>query len=192
VSRVGGLVLAAGEGSRFGRPKALVEVAGETLLDRAVRVLIEGGCVQPVVAVVGATELPDRQPVDPAQRLVVNPDWRTGMASSLRVGLAACPEPAVVLMVVDTPGIGPEVVRRLVSAFEDGASVAVATYGGERRNPVLIARDHWAEVASLAVGDVGARPFLIAHPELVTAVECGDIGDPTDVDTPEDLARFAN
>lgn len=191
MSRVGGLVLAAGEGRRFGRPKALVELAGETLLDRAVRVLIEGGCGQPVVAVVGAIELPDRQPVEPAHRLVVNPDWRTGMGSSLRVGLAACPEPAVVLMVVDTPGIGPEVVRRLVSAYEDGASVAVATYGGERRNPVLIARDHWAVVTSLAVGDVGARPFLVAHPELVTPVECADIGDPTDVDTPADLARFA-
>jgi nicotine blue oxidoreductase len=65
----------------------------------------------------------------------------------------------------------------------------VAGYGGRRRNPVLIARRHWDEVIALAAGDTGARPFLRAHPELVTLVECGDTGSPDDIDTPEDLAR---
>jgi CTP:molybdopterin cytidylyltransferase MocA len=55
---------------------------------------------------------------------------------------------------------------------------------------VLISREHWAEVAALAAGDVGARPFLRAHPELVTHVECGDTGRPDDIDTPDDLARL--
>jgi nicotine blue oxidoreductase len=55
---------------------------------------------------------------------------------------------------------------------------------------VLIAREHWAEVAGLAAGDVGARPFLRAHQDLVTLVECGDTGRPDDVDTPDDLARL--
>jgi CTP:molybdopterin cytidylyltransferase MocA len=54
---------------------------------------------------------------------------------------------------------------------------------------VLIGRDHFAEVTELARGDVGARPFLQAHPDLVTRVECGDTGGPDDIDTPEDLAR---
>ena len=66
----------------------------------------------------------------------------------------------------------------------------MATYGGRRRNPVLIGRDHFAEVAALAVGDVGARPFLKAHPELVTEVPCDGLGDPADIDTPEDLAAL--
>jgi nicotine blue oxidoreductase len=56
---------------------------------------------------------------------------------------------------------------------------------------VLIARTHWDEVAELAVGDVGARPFLAAHPELVVPVPCDDVGDPADIDTAEDLARFS-
>ena len=68
-------------------------------------------------------------------------------------------------MLVDTPGIGPAVVRRLVAAHDDGATVVVATYDGAPRNPVLLAREHWAEVGRLAVGDVGARAFLSAYPE---------------------------
>jgi CTP:molybdopterin cytidylyltransferase MocA len=54
-----------------------------------------------------------------------------------------------------------------------------------------MARDEWAGVLALASGDVGARPYLQAHPDRVTAVECGDIGRPDDVDTPEDLARVS-
>jgi nicotine blue oxidoreductase len=69
--------------------------------------------------------------------------------------------------------------------------VAVAGYDGEPRNPVLIARGYWAEVIAGAVGDVGARAFLRAHPELVTLVECGDTGSCDDVDTPEDLERVS-
>jgi len=82
-------------------------------------------------------------------------------------------------------------VRRLVAARRAGATVAVATYGGRRRNPVLIAREHFAEVAELAVGDVGARPFLRRHAALVTEVPCDDVADPADIDTAEDLARLA-
>jgi nicotine blue oxidoreductase len=83
------------------------------------------------------------------------------------------------------------VVQRLIAAYLDGARIAVASYGGKPRNPVLLARDEWAGVLALATGDVGARPYLQAHPDRVTAVECGDIGRPDDVDTPEDLARVS-
>jgi CTP:molybdopterin cytidylyltransferase MocA len=182
---IAGLVLAAGESRRLGRPKALLEVGGETLLARAVRVLREGGCAD-VLVVSGGTRL-----VVPGAKMLDNPDWATGMGSSLRVGLTAIPRAdAVVIMVVDTPGIGADVVRRLRRAHRDGATAVVATYDGEPRNPVLLARRHWAEVIELAVGDMGARAFLARHPELVRQVECGDIADPADIDTPDDLARL--
>ncbi|SEL24551.1 nucleotidyltransferase family protein [Nonomuraea pusilla] len=182
-SGVAGLLLAAGRGARLGTPKALVEHEGERLVDRGVRLLEEGGC-HPVVVVLGAATVQVRGAVT-----VRNPDWESGMGSSLRVGLAALPDAAraVVVALVDQPFIGPGAVRALVGS---GAPVAVATYGGRRRNPVLIAREHFAEVAALAVGDVGARPFLRAHPELVTEVPCDEYGDPSDIDTPEDLARL--
>jgi nicotine blue oxidoreductase len=96
-----------------------------------------------------------------------------------------------VVALVDQPLIGPGVVRRLVAAYLAGAGIAVASYDGKLRNPVLLARDEWAGVLALATGDVGARPYLHAHPDRVTAVECGDIGRPDDVDTPEDLARVS-
>ena len=96
----------------------------------------------------------------------------------------------MVIALVDQPFIGPKVVERLIRAARDGASVAVATYGGARRNPVLIAREHFEEVAGLATGDTGARPFLRAHPELVVAVPCDDVGDPADIDTPADLSAL--
>ena len=181
-----GLVLAAGEGRRLGGPKALLEVGGRRLVDRAVDVLHEAG-VADVLVVSGAVALEV-----PGARVVDNPDWRTGMGSSLRVGIGAVGEAsgAVLVMLVDTPGLGPEVVRRVLSAYRDGAAVAVATYGGRPRNPALLVREHWPEAARLAVGDVGARAFLAAYPQLVTTVECGDVGDSSDVDTAADLRRL--
>jgi CTP:molybdopterin cytidylyltransferase MocA len=184
---VAGVLLAAGEGTRLGGPKALVEVAGTRLVDRGVRLLRDGGTA-PVVVVTGAVDVPLLGVIT-----VHNPDWRSGMGSSLAAGLGAVPGScaAAVIALVDQPLIGPAVIRRLVAAYLAGARIAVASYDGRQRNPVLLARDEWAGVLALAAGDVGARPYLRAHPELVTAVECGDIGRPDDVDTPEDLARVS-
>ncbi len=183
MSPVAGLVLAAGAGRRFGGPKALATVDGERLVDRAVRVLRSGGCDR-VVVVAGAAELEV-----PGAEVVDNPDWPTGMGSSLRVGLAAVREDAVVVIPVDMPWLGPAAVTRVIASYEDGAGVVTATYAGQRRHPVLLARRHFDAVRRLAVGDVGARPFLRAHPELVVEIACDDTGSPRDVDTPESDAR---
>jgi CTP:molybdopterin cytidylyltransferase MocA len=185
---VAGMLLAAGEGSRLGRPKALVEVGGQTLAERGVALLRDGG-TDPVLIVTGAVPL-----TVPSAHAVHNPDWRTGMGSSLVAGLRALGAggtdcSAVVVALADQPLVGAEAVRRLIAAWREGASVAVAAYDGKPRNPVLIAREHWDSVIELATGDTGARPFLRAHPDLVRLVECGDTGSPYDVDTPEDLAR---
>ena len=179
------MLLAAGEGSRLGRPKALVEIAGQSLTDRGVALLRAGGAA-PVVVVTGAAT------VEPLGALIVhNPDWRSGMGSSLAAGLMALPDTAAaaVIALADQPLVGVGAIRRLIAAHHEGAEVAVAAYDGQPRNPVLIARPYWAEVIASSVGDVGARPFLRAHPELVSLVECGDTGSPDDVDTPEDLER---
>ena len=210
-TRVAGVLLAAGEGSRFGQPKALVELNGQTLAERGVNLLRSGGA-DPILVVVGAT------PVElDGTHTVYNPQWRTGMGSSLRAALQALVGSAeagsaeagtgsdagvatgtgfgrdvgaVVVALADQPLVGAEAVARLIAAYRDGATVAVAAYDGQARNPVLLARECWAEVIAMATGDQGARTFLRARPDLVTVVECGDTGRPDDIDTPADLARI--
>jgi CTP:molybdopterin cytidylyltransferase MocA len=184
---VAGVLLAAGNGSRLGQPKATVELAGSTLAERGVELLRAAGA-RPVIVVTGAV------PVElPGVLAVHNQDWVTGMGSSLVTGLRALASGdagAAVIALADQPLVGAESVRRLIAAYENGATVAVAAYDGKPRNPVLIARVHWPTVIELATGDTGARPFLRARPDLVTLVECGDTGSPDDVDTPADLARI--
>jgi nicotine blue oxidoreductase len=189
---IAGLLLAAGAGRRYGRPKALVTLDdGRLLVDRAAAVLGEGGCT-PVVVVLGAAAatVRERATLDGVD-VVENPLWSTGMGSSLRAGLAALASTdahAAVVMLVDTPGITAAAVARLRetaagSAPTDPATaLVIATYGGQRGHPVLLGRAHWDGVAELAVGDVGARPYL-AHGQ-VTEVGCEDIADPTDMDVP--------
>jgi CTP:molybdopterin cytidylyltransferase MocA len=194
-TQVAGVLLAAGQGSRFGRPKALVELDGQTLAERGIGMLRAGGA-DPLLIVTGAAEVelgPDHR-----IRTVRNDEWRTGMGSSLRAALRALSDPeagpevgAAVVALADQPLVGAEAVSRLIAEHQAGASVAVAAYHGSPRNPVLLAREHWPEVIAMATGDQGARAFLRARPELVTLVECGDTGRPDDIDTPADLERIA-
>ncbi|HEX6337961.1 MAG TPA: nucleotidyltransferase family protein [Jiangellaceae bacterium] len=179
---VGGLVLAAGGGSRFGRPKADLTVGGVRLVDRAVEVLAAGGC-EPVVVVSGALTLQIA-----GASVVHNDDWASGMGSSLRHGLAAMPDDATaaVVVLVDTPWLGAEAVLRVWSAHRAGAQLAVATYDGRRGHPVLLGREHWPAIVAAAKGDVGARAYLAGRTDVVE-VDCTGTGDPADVDVPEAL-----
>jgi CTP:molybdopterin cytidylyltransferase MocA len=183
---VAGLVLAAGAGRRFGGPKAIALLYGERLVDRAARLLRDGGC-EPVLVISGAV------PLDvPGARVIENAEWTSGMGSSLRIGLAAAEESnanAVIVALVDTPWVGVEAVRRLRAAQERGAVIAVATYDGAARHPVLLGRDVWDDAARLAVGDIGARALMVSRPDLVVDVPCDDTGDPRDVDVPADFTR---
>jgi CTP:molybdopterin cytidylyltransferase MocA len=188
--KIVGLVLAAGAGRRFGGPKALAELDGELLVDRAVRLLTAGGCDE-VVVVLGASAEEVRVHMHLlGTRPVVAHDWEQGQGASLNAGLtdiAATDADAVIVALVDQPWVGAAAVRRLREAGESGAVAAVATYDGQPRNPVLLARAIWEAVAASAVGDVGARAWLRANPEQVVAVPCDGTGDPRDIDVPDDL-----
>lgn len=192
---VAALVLAAGEGRRFGRPKALVELDGELLVDRAVRVAHQAGC-EPVVVVLGAAaqDVVRAAALDHAV-VVVNDAWSEGIGSSLRCGLAAltdnCALAAVVLL-ADQPGVTAETVRRLADTWRaSGAPAVVASYDGRRRNPVLLDAATWPEVAAGARGDTGARAWLQAHDDTVMVIACDDLGSEDDIDTLADLERLA-
>lgn len=178
-----GLLLAAGAGSRMGRPKALVHDERGSWLQRAVAVLREGGC-DPVVVVLGAApEAADLLP--PGVRAVLAEDWVEGMGASLRAGLTALDASVeqVVVTLVDLPDLVPAVVARVVAAAETAGAGALAraAYDGEPGHPVLIGRDHWPRVQQVARGDRGARDLLAARD--VRLVECGDLAGGRDVDS---------
>lgn len=184
-----GLVLAAGAGQRMGVPKALLRTEdGRTWAERAARVLTDAGCPE-VVVVLGAEApavlraLPAGVPVVVAQR------WSEGVGESVAAGLRAAqhrtPRPdAVVIHLVDLPGVTPAAVRRLIERAGSGPDVlARATYAGQPGHPVIIGRAHWDDLLVELGGDHGATRYLAEHPTL--AVECGDLADGQDVDTPE-------
>ncbi|HEX3898153.1 MAG TPA: nucleotidyltransferase family protein [Mycobacteriales bacterium] len=188
--KVIGLVLAAGAGRRFGGPKALATLDGELLVDRAVQMLRDGGCDE-VVVVLGASAdvVVARARLENAY-LAISQEWEQGQGASLTAGLdaiALTDADSTIVALVDQPWVGADAVRRLRQAAEDGAAAAVATYDGQPRNPVLLARSVWPAVAASAVGDVGARAWLRANPDQVVAVDCDGTGDPRDVDEPGDL-----
>ena len=186
------VVLAAGAGSRFGGGKLLAPFGDGTLIEATLLGLREAPVDETIVVVgddaEGLRGICEHHGVSIAE----NPDWAEGMATSVRKGLASCsPEArAAVVALADQPLVGAKAVERLVRAHEEGAKVAVATYGGRRRNPALFARETWSMLGEELSGDEGARGFLRRHPELVTEVPCDDVADPTDVDTVVDLRRL--
>lgn len=191
---VAGVLLAAGGGRRLGgRPKALLEHRGRPLIEHAVRSLRDGGC-GPLHVVLGAAADEVRARADLAGCAVtVNPDWEEGMGSSLRLGMAALDTTdadAALVLLVDQPGIGAEAVARVRLAYRSRASLAAASYGGERGHPVLFGADRWADIAVGAVGDRGARAYLREHRDAITLVECSDVAEAYDIDTSQDLKHL--
>lgn len=180
---VAAVVLAAGEGSRWGgpTPKLLAPFRGHTVLAWALTHAVEAGLDETLVVVGGADV---RAALCADVHVVHNTAWERGLSSSLRAGVLAADRhghDAVVVGLGDQPLVGAEA-WRLVGAAD--APIAVATFDGARRPPVRLARSVWPSLPRR--GDVGARALLRSRPDLVREVPCP--GDPTDVDTPEDLA----
>jgi CTP:molybdopterin cytidylyltransferase MocA len=179
-----GLVLAAGAGRRFGRPKALVQgwVADRCTALRA------GGCDR-VVVVLGAAAEEARALVPEDADVVVAAGWADGQSASLRAGLGAgamTAADAALVVLVDTPGLTSAAVARVLAAARDGGRAATAhalvqaTYDGAPGHPVVLGREHWPAVLAEVRGDRGARDVLARGP--VRRVPCEDVADGRDVD----------
>jgi CTP:molybdopterin cytidylyltransferase MocA len=175
---VGGVVLAAGAGVRYGTPKVLAHHG--RWLRSAVSALHDGGC-DGVVVVLGAAVVDVPAPA----RAVVAHDWEEGISASLRAGIAALesgPSEYAVLITVDTPDIGPEVVRRVLAAARARqAGIARAGYGSRPGHPVVVARRHWPDLVASAVADQGGRVFLQQRTD-VAWVDCADLATGADID----------
>lgn len=181
-----GLVLAAGAGTRMGQPKGLMRTAdGEPWLVRATSLLADAGCSR-VVAVVGARSEEVRRMLPPGSpvEVVVATQWAEGMSASLKAGLLAATGRAALITPVDMPGLPLAVVRRVIGSGGGitADTIRQAVFGGQPGHPVLVGRSHWGAIVRGLSGDRGARAYLASHG--VDEIECGDLYDGHDVDTP--------
>jgi molybdenum cofactor cytidylyltransferase len=204
-TRTAAVILAAGAGSRFsvgvaGHPdpalrfgpeastaggesagsKLRVHWNGRPVITWAIDAAVQAG-LDATFVVTGAAELDDLLPSGVIP--VANPAWAAGQAGSLQAAISAARAGgfgAVVVGLGDQPGIPPDAWQAVAAS---PAAIAVATYQGRRRNPVRLAQEVWALLPTS--GDVGARPVMAEHPELVAEVPCQ--GNPGDIDTVEDL-----
>ncbi|ORB85209.1 molybdopterin-guanine dinucleotide biosynthesis protein MobA [Mycobacterium kansasii] len=177
-NRVVGVLLAAGAGRRYGKPKVLVT----DWLEAAVTALLGGGCAD-VILVLGAAQVAAPHGVT----AVTAADWQQGVSASVRAGLAQADRMRAdfaVLHVVDTPDVGASVVKRVITrALSSRGGLARAYFGKRPGHPVVIARSHWPAVLAAMSGDQGAAAYLRLTPD-VEVVECGDLATGIDIDEP--------
>jgi molybdenum cofactor cytidylyltransferase len=192
--RVAAIVMAAGRSSRMGGAnKLLTEVAGQTMVARAVDAVLASRA-RPVVVVLGHEAAKVRAAIgDRPVTIVENPAFASGMASSLKAGLVALPADidGALVCLADMPRVDPHVLDRLISAFNpmEARAICLPVWEGKRGNPVLWARRFFPEMGSLA-GDVGARHLIGQYAELVAEVPMPDDAVLLDIDTPEALAVY--
>jgi molybdenum cofactor cytidylyltransferase len=185
------VVLAAGEGRRFGGVKQLARIGESTVLETVLDNVRAVPLLAPVVCVLGAHAEAIQARIDFGDvDVVVADDWADGQAASLKAGVRAVSGADAVLVVLgDQPGVTPQVIAGVVDRYDPARFDAVRpTYGGVPGNPVLLGPRLLADVPRLA-GDHGARELLqIAR---VRRWEAGHLCDPTDIDTPEALEVFS-
>jgi molybdenum cofactor cytidylyltransferase len=190
-----GVLLAAGLSSRMGRPKQLLDWRGRPLVRHVAEAALASRLAGLVVVLGAEAEAARAALVGLAGAVETAEcaDYHTGQAASLRCGLGALPAAATAAMVllVDQPLVGPELINRLVAAFEEAPEVlaVVPRHQGRRGNPVLIAAGLFAELLTLQ-GDVGARVLLERHAAQVRWLDVDDPAVLIDADTPEAFARL--
>ncbi len=188
---IAGLVLAAGESSRMGTDKALLEYRGRTFLETIVQALRDAG-VERIVVVLGhhADEIQRAVRLGEVES-VINPDYRQGQTSSLQAGLEVLTNSkAVLLCLVDHPAVSAGTIRRLILAFrESPAPVIVPTHHGKRGHPVLIARALFRELSDLTLGE-GANAVIRKYQQDAKFVEVDDPAVLWDIDDPETYERL--
>jgi CTP:molybdopterin cytidylyltransferase MocA len=179
------VVLAAGGGSRYAGPthKLLADLRGQPVVLWAVQAAL-GASLDETLVVTGSAPVADLLPAE--VRMIPNPDWASGQATSLQVAVEAARRAghdAIVVGLADQPFIPSSAWRSVADAT---SPIAVAVYDGKRRNPVKLAAAVWPLLPS--TGDEGARRLVGLHPEWVSEVSCP--GDPGDIDTVEDLRTW--
>ena len=191
--RVAAVVLAAGSASRMatsGKHKLLAEFDGVPLVRRSVETVIASGATETALVTGYSAEDVEIATAGLDCRIVPNPDYATGMASSLRAGLDAVRDRAdgLLVMLADMPGIRATHLDTMIETFRanEGRAIVRAASSGKRGNPVILPASTFDAIAKLT-GDIGARPIVERSGLPVVDVDIGDAAH-LDTDTPEQIA----
>jgi len=189
---VDAIILAAGLSSRMERPKPLLEIGSETFIERAVRVLKEGGCRHVVAVLNGQDAEVGRLAEGAGAEVAVNQDAASEQLESVRCGLRALPADwaAVAVLPVDVPLVSAQTVALLVAAVrEQPAPVLLPFHNGVAGHPVVLARATAPELLERD-WEEGMRSLIMSHARDLREVRVTDPGILIDVDTPEDYWRY--
>jgi molybdenum cofactor cytidylyltransferase len=183
------VVLAAGESSRMGRPKALLPIDGQTFIERIVAALKETR-VGKVMVILGhnAEEMRRRIEHLPVE-ILVNPDYKLGQLSSLQVAVRRLEKETdcdgMLVHLVDHPYIDAKLVKVMIERFYDGGKlIVVPRHGGKRGHPVIFSRKLFGELLAAPM-DHGAKAVVNAHHVDTLEIDTQDSGVAVDIDTPE-------
>jgi molybdenum cofactor cytidylyltransferase len=192
-SNVGIVLLAAGNSSRLGRPKQLLQYGNQTLLRHCLRIANEAEA-SPVVLVLGAQAETIKKEISGIEaHVVVNDDWEEGMASSIRSGIKKLGEisssaEGVVLMVCDQPYVTSTLLNNLLTAHQkSGKQIVACAYAGTFGPPALFHKSLFPELLQLN-GDVGARNVIKQHADAVEVIPFPE--GTFDVDTEADYEKI--
>jgi molybdenum cofactor cytidylyltransferase len=192
-----GILLAAGESTRFGKPKQLTTLGGRFLIEWALAAAL-GSNLDHVVLVLGCeheriAHCLDSSTAHPKCEILVNPDYRGGQSTSLQAGLLRIRHdfPSVMFLLGDQPLVDAALINLLLKRYAGSEKpICVPTHRGIRGNPTLFGSPFYPEIMKLA-GDTGARDIIAAHPTQVLAVEIPDPLVFLDIDRREDVEKIA-
>jgi molybdenum cofactor cytidylyltransferase len=189
---ISGLILGAGASQRLGQPKQLLSFGGTTLLGWVVGQAELAAGLDELVVVLGRAAEQIRERVDfGAAKVVDNPVFGEGCASSYRAGLAALNPQSDAIMIIlgDQPGIRPEIIDRMANEWRQGNSqIALCSYRGRRAHPMIFAKPLFNQLVGLH-GDKAAWKLVDAHTNLVQEIQL-DLPLPDDINTWSDFERF--
>jgi len=190
IEQIGGIILAAGGSSRFGKPKQLLLWKDLPLIRHVVITALKAG-LSPVVVVVGSSAPEVHSAInDLPVRIVNNEDWASGLSSSIHTGVFSLPKEigGVVFLQCDQPQIPYSLIKSLVEAHQVTLSPIIAPrINGQRGNPVLFDSSTFSKLLSLE-GDIGGRMLFSQFP--VQWLIWHDPNLLLDIDTPEDYHKF--
>jgi molybdenum cofactor cytidylyltransferase len=193
MANVGAVILAAGESSRLGRPKQLIEFRGKTLVRRIVDAADEAGC-SPIAVVIGSDGKKVAQTLEQTSAAIVeNEKWRNGIGTSIRAGMQRLGElrqdlDAVTLLVCDQPLVETELIKQVIARYgETGKTIIASSYSKTLGVPALFDRSHFEELLTLP-DDSGAKSIILSKRARVVEFPFpqGNI----DIDTLADYERL--